>query len=87
MTTEILKTQTINQTTQLDSRQVINNAGGYVYEVSDDVRLLRFLILGTEGGTYYSQSKDIHRENITCIDRYILFTGMFIERGYYSARF
>lgn len=38
--------------------QVQNNAGGYVFAVDDWTRLDRFLILGTEGGTYYvSESK------------------------------
>lgn len=33
-----------------------NNAGGYVYEVDEFVRMERFLVLGTEGGTFYSNS-------------------------------
>lgn len=33
--------------------QVRNNAGGFVFEVSDETRFVRFLILGTEGGTFY----------------------------------
>ena len=31
---------------------VANDAGGYVYALDDWARLDRFLILGTEGGTY-----------------------------------
>jgi len=34
------------------SEQVINSAGGYVWAVTDWARLERFLILGSEGGTY-----------------------------------
>jgi 60 kDa SS-A/Ro ribonucleoprotein len=34
--------------------QVQNNAGGFVFAVSDAQRFLRFLILGTEGGTFYA---------------------------------
>jgi len=37
--------------------QVRNNAGGFVFEVSDETRFLRFLILGTEGGTYYATER------------------------------
>ncbi len=36
------------------SDQVQNNAGGFVFAVSDVQRFLRFLILGTEGGTFYA---------------------------------
>ena len=32
---------------------IANAAGGYVFKVSDETRLERFLILGTAGGTYY----------------------------------
>lgn len=42
------------QTERLDKRQVKNNAGGFVYQVSDEARLTRFLILGTDGGTFYA---------------------------------
>ncbi len=35
------------------SAQVANSAGGYAYPVDDWMRLRRFLILGSEGGTYY----------------------------------
>ena len=67
---DVLKSPVIiNQSNPFDARQVQNNAGGYGYKVDDKVRFLRFLILGSEGGTFYSQSKEIQRENITCIDR------------------
>jgi 60 kDa SS-A/Ro ribonucleoprotein len=35
--------------------QVQNNAGGFVFETSDEQKLLRFLVLGTTGGTYYQR--------------------------------
>lgn len=42
--------------------EVRNNAGGYVFEVSDETRLERLLILGSAGNTYYvdatTQAKD-----------------------------
>ena len=34
--------------------QVKNEAGGFVWKVSDMERLRRFLVLGCEGGTYYA---------------------------------
>jgi 60 kDa SS-A/Ro ribonucleoprotein len=42
------------QTERIRADQTRNNAGGFVWTVSDETRFLRFLILGTEGGTYYA---------------------------------
>lgn len=39
-----------------------NHAGGGAYVVSPLARLERFLVLGTEGGTYYQREKEISRE-------------------------
>jgi 60 kDa SS-A/Ro ribonucleoprotein len=35
-----------------------NDAGGYVFQTDIWTALQRFLILGTEGGTYYANAKD-----------------------------
>lgn len=43
----------VPQNRPLNNRQVMNNAGGYVYTADSWKQLDRFLILGTEGGTYY----------------------------------
>lgn len=43
--------------------QVKNSAGGFVFAVDDWTRLHRFLILGTEGGTYYVGQRELTREN------------------------
>lgn len=43
--------------------QVKNSAGGFVWSVDGWTRLDRFLILGTEGGTYYASEQKITREN------------------------
>lgn len=45
------------QTERLDARQVGNNAGGFVYQLSDEGRLTRFLVLGTDGGTFYANER------------------------------
>ena len=45
------------QTEKLDARQVRNNAGGFVYTLPDEGRLTRFLILGTDGGTFYASER------------------------------
>jgi 60 kDa SS-A/Ro ribonucleoprotein len=57
-------------TTQLNG-QVANNTGGYVYQVSDQSRLERFLILGVDGGTYYVSEKDLTKENVSWLTRLI----------------
>lgn len=51
-------------TTQVDERQVLNHSGGYVFKVDDMNRLRRFLILGTEGGTYYVSERKLTRDNV-----------------------
>jgi 60 kDa SS-A/Ro ribonucleoprotein len=45
------------------SAQVPNSAGGYAFPVDDWVRLDRFLILGSEGGSYYAGEHELTREN------------------------
>jgi len=43
--------------------QVKNSAGGYAWAVDDWTRLDRFLILGSEGGTYYASAMALTRDN------------------------
>lgn len=45
------------------SSQVKNSAGGYSWELDMWGRLRRFLILGSEGGTYYIQEQDLLKQN------------------------
>lgn len=45
------------------SDEVQNNAGGFVFKVSDRDRLERFLILGTDGGTYYVGEQKLTTQN------------------------
>ncbi len=49
-----LKPRTVSQRQRLTPTQRRNNAGGYTFVLSGEGRFLRFLILGTEGGTYYA---------------------------------
>jgi 60 kDa SS-A/Ro ribonucleoprotein len=46
---------------------VKNNAGGYGFEVTPQDRLERFLLIGTEGGTYYVGEQKLTQENATNI--------------------
>ena len=43
--------------------QVANSAGGYSFPVNDMTRLRRFLILGSEGGSYYASERKLTLEN------------------------
>lgn len=43
--------------------EVVNNTGGFTFEVSDKSRLERFLILGTDGGTYYVGESKLTLDN------------------------
>ncbi len=49
--------------------QVKNNAGGFVFEISDLERLRRFLTFGVEGRTYYVTQKALTRQHATFILR------------------
>ena len=57
-------------------RQVKNNAGGFVFKVSDWERLDRFLILGSEGGSYYASPKALTVENADAVLRLIAKDGV-----------
>ena len=50
---------------------VKNEAGGYVFPVDDWKRLDRFLILGSEGGTYYASERKLTIENAQAVTRCI----------------
>lgn len=56
-------TRATPQTSPASSKQVKNNAGGYTFEVTPETRIRRFLVLGTEGGTYYVSQQSLTEEN------------------------
>ncbi|MEM9378904.1 MAG: TROVE domain-containing protein [Planctomycetota bacterium] len=47
--------------------QVENHAGGYVFAVDRWTRLERFLVLGSEGGTYYVEERELTLESAYCV--------------------
>lgn len=55
--------------------QVANSAGGYSYGVDDWTRLDRFLILGSEGGSYYATERKLTKENAQAVLRCIAADG------------
>lgn len=56
-------TETDQRTPALGKNQVRNNAGGYVFKVTDETRLDRFLIMGTDGGTFYQSEAALTEQN------------------------
>lgn len=60
---------------QATEGQVENSAGGFVFEITDWSRLDRFLILGTEGGTYYISERKLTRDNAKAVLRCIGLDG------------
>lgn len=57
------------------STQVPNSGGGYSWAVDDWVRLDRFLILGSQDGTYYITERTLTRENAQAVIRCIADDG------------
>jgi 60 kDa SS-A/Ro ribonucleoprotein len=60
--------------------QVQNSAGGYAWAVSDWTMLRRFLILGTEGGSYYAAEQKLTVENAEAVRRCIVADGVRVVR-------
>ena len=56
---------------QVGKGQVANSAGGFSFEVTDQQRLARFLILGSESGTYYTRPVKHTAENLSALLRLI----------------
>ena len=50
-----------------EEEMVENSAGGYVFEIDDFSRLRRFLILGSEGGSYYADERELTLANAKCV--------------------
>lgn len=65
-----LKPESFSQTERLpNTNQTRNSAGGYSYQADDWTRLRRFLVLGSEGRTYYASEKALTRENAAVVER------------------
>jgi len=58
------------------SAQVANSAAGYAFPVDDWVRLDRFLILGTEGGSYYVGEHELAGDSASAVLRCIDADGL-----------
>jgi len=70
-------TKVTPQSESIQGKQMVeNSAGGYSFAIDDWKRLERFLILGTEGGTYYTSERKLTKENAECILRCIQADGI-----------
>src|SRR5262245_21724904 len=59
-----------------DSAQVPNSAGGFSWVVDDWTRLDRFLILGSESGSYYASERKLTVENAEAVKRCVAVDGL-----------
>jgi 60 kDa SS-A/Ro ribonucleoprotein len=58
------------------STQVPNSAGGYTWSVDDWTRLRRFLVLGSEGGSYYATEQTLTVANAGAVARCVAADGV-----------
>jgi 60 kDa SS-A/Ro ribonucleoprotein len=58
------------------TNQIPNSAGGYSWQLDDWARLDRFLVLGSEGGTYYIGERELTIENATIVQRCLAVDGL-----------
>ena len=56
--------------------QVLNSAGGYSFPVDNWTRLERFLILGSEGGSYYATQQKLTAENAKAVQACVAADGL-----------
>jgi 60 kDa SS-A/Ro ribonucleoprotein len=74
------KTSTPQTQPMAGKQQIKNSAGGYVFQANDWTRLDRFLILGTEGGTYYVNEKKLTIQNAEVVLRCLQEDGLRVVR-------
>lgn len=73
-----LNLQTTPQRQRLFGRtdQVKNNAGGFVFQITPEQQLVRFLILGASGGTYYATEQALTKNNAENILAFVKANGV-----------
>lgn len=63
-----------------EHEMLANNAGGFGFVLDDWTRLHRFLILGSDGGTYYVGESELTVQNAQCVLRCIAVDGPRVVR-------
>lgn len=61
--------RTIPQSEAVDPGQVKNSAGGFAFELTDQARLARFCILGSDAPTYYATARELTKDNAQVVVR------------------
>ena len=54
---------------RLDPDQIQNNAGGFVWQISDKEQVIRYLVIGSEGGNYYQTPQQVSSQCASCVLR------------------
>lgn len=62
-----VSTRHTSQRAQADPQQERNNAGGFTFTLTPLQQLRRFLILGTDAGTYYATPSEVTRDNAAIV--------------------
>lgn len=70
----------VGQREQLRPDQVADSAGGHVFEIDPWMRFRRFLILGSEGGSFYAGERALTLENTQALDAGIALDGPRVVR-------
>ena len=74
--TKHFQTKSTPQTEKIPgTNQIPNSAGGFSWSVDLWARLDRFLILGSEGGSYYASEKKLTIENAEAVQKCLLSDG------------
>ena len=68
--------QTVQTEEVLGKDQVKNDEGGYVFGITPEQAFLRFLILGTQGGTFYASEKKSTLDNCKSAIPFIKTNGL-----------
>lgn len=68
-------TRATPQSEPMREDQVANSAGGYSWQIDKWDQLRRFLILGTEGGSYYASERKLTTDNIQSLRACVLEDG------------
>ena len=54
---------------RIDPDQVQGNAGGFVWQISDREQVIRYLIIGSEGGNFYQTPQQVSSQCASCVLR------------------
>lgn len=68
------------QSRRASAKQQQNHAGGFTFVLDDWQRLDRFLILGSEGATYYVSERALSLDNARCVERCLAADGARVVR-------